>query len=168
MIFSQRPGAFDGNLVIKALTQDEAHQTLQHAADAGLVHSVSNTQDGLYYICNCCTCSCGILRGMAEMGIANVVARSAFINQVDIDICQGCETCIDYCQFAALAMGEDFVIEVNQLRCVGCGVCVPTCPDDALVLVRRPEDELRPTPPRESDWMRDRATARGLDLQEVL
>jgi len=105
---------------------------------------------------------------MAEMGMANVVARSAFLNQVDPDLCQGCETCVDYCQFDALAMGEEFVMEVSGLRCVGCGVCVPACPDEALVLVRRPEDELRPVPPRESDWMSERAVARGLDLTEVL
>lgn len=168
MIFSQRPGAFDGNEVIKALTQEEAHAALKRAADAGLVHSVSNTQEGLHYVCNCCTCSCGVLRGMAEMGMANVVARSAFVNQVDPALCQGCETCIDYCQFDALSLGEEFVIEVSGLRCVGCGVCVPACPDEALVLVRRPEEELRPVPPRESDWMQQRAIARGLDLAEVL
>jgi len=168
MIFSKRPGAFDGNEVVRALTQEEAHTTLKRAADAGLVHSVSNTQEGLHYVCNCCTCSCGVLRGMAEMGMANVVARSAFLNQVDPDLCQGCETCVDYCQFDALAMGEEFVMEVSGLRCVGCGVCVPACPDEALVLVRRPEDELRPVPPRESDWMSERAVARGLDLTEVL
>jgi electron transport complex protein RnfB len=54
--------------------------TLRRAAEAGLVHSVSNSVEGTYYICNCCTCSCGILRGMAELGIANVVASSAFVN----------------------------------------------------------------------------------------
>ena len=135
MTLSEVPNAFDNNDTIRALTRDEALATLQRAADAGLVHTVSNNQKGLHYICNCCTCSCGILRGMAELGIANVVARSSYVNQVDDLLCNGCETCIDYCQFDALAMGDDAVVQVNSVRCVGCGVCVSQCPNDSLGLV---------------------------------
>ena len=83
------------------------------AADAGLVHSVSNNQSDLWYICNCCTCSCGILRGMAEMGIANVVARSAFVNRVHEDLCIACGECLEACQFDALSL--DDVIAVNEV-----------------------------------------------------
>ena len=59
MVMDPKPDAFDGNSVIRALTRDEAMGTLHRAAEAGLVHSVSNNQEGLYYVCNCCTCSCG-------------------------------------------------------------------------------------------------------------
>jgi len=169
MVFSQRPGAFENISFIQTLTQEEAAAKLKEAAEAGLVHSVSNSQEGNFYICNCCTCSCGILRGMSEMGIANVVARSAFVNTVDEDLCQGCEDCIEYCQFNALALHDDaLLININQTSCVGCGVCVPVCPDDALSLVRRPEDEVLPIPVTEEEWLADRATARGLDMSEIL
>lgn len=169
MVFSKRPGNFDGHPTIRTLTHDEAIATMKAAADAGLVHSISNTEEGIHYICNCCTCSCGILRGMAEMGIANVVARSAFINTVDDELCQGCETCIDYCQFDALSMAAGAVIiEITETSCVGCGVCVPACPEEALVLVRRPEDEVLPIPSNDHDWLRERAAARGLDISKVL
>jgi electron transport complex protein RnfB len=169
MVFSPRPGSFDNHQTVRALTKEEAMATLKEAAEAGLVHSVSNTIEGVYYVCNCCTCSCGILRGMAEIGIANVVARSAFINTVDEDLCEGCEICIDYCQFDALALAADaLLIEINPTRCVGCGVCVPACPEEALVLVRRPDEEVLPIPTTERDWMSERAEARGLDFSEVL
>ena len=169
MTFSQRVGAFDGNPVIKALTKEEAHATLQRAADAGLVHSVSNSQDGYSYICNCCTCSCGILRGMSEMGIANVIARSAFVNIVDPEACTCCETCVEYCQFDALSiLPEDLYIQINEVKCVGCGVCVPQCPDEALTLIRRPEEQILEVPPTHDDWLSERAKARGLDITEVL
>ena len=156
MILSDKPEAFANQEDIRSLTHDEALHTLQRAADAGLVHCVSNNQRDLWYICNCCTCSCGILRGMAEMGIANVVARSAFVNRVEEDLCIACGECLPACQFNALTL-ED-VLQVNEIRCVGCGLCVPLCPQNALSLVRRP-DEAAP-PLTEKDWGAVRLSAR--------
>ena len=168
MTMSNVPEAFNGNDTIRALNREEALNTLQRAADAGLVHSVSNNQKGLYYICNCCTCSCGILRGMAEVGIANVVARSPYVNQVDDLLCNGCETCLDYCQFDALAMSDDAIVQVNPVRCVGCGVCVPQCPSEALGMVRRPADEITQVPETIKEWAVIRAADRGINLTDVL
>ncbi|NIW44114.1 MAG: 4Fe-4S ferredoxin, partial [Gammaproteobacteria bacterium] len=165
MTLSTVPGAFDHNRTIKALTRDEAMDTLSRAADAGLVHSVGNNQEGLWYICNCCSCSCGILRAMSEMGVANVVAHSSFINVVDEVLCNGCETCLDYCQFDALEL-DGLMMTVNELSCVGCGVCVPHCDTEALHLVAR-EEKVVP-PKTEMDWMALRAEARGKDMSEVL
>lgn len=161
MVMNPRPHAFEGNSTIRALTHQEALETLYRAAEAELVHSVSNSQEGVYYICNCCTCSCGILRGMAELGIANVVARSAFVNQVDEAICNGCEDCIETCQFDALAM-EDLLAKVDTVRCVGCGVCVIACSTGALGLARRPEEEILRIPVTHADWEVQRAAERGM------
>ena len=166
LVLHRRPGAFDQAPGVRTLTREGAMETLQRAARLGLVHQVSNTQEGASYICNCCTCSCGILRGMAELGIANVVARSAFVNQVDAALCMACEDCLEYCQFDALSLQE--VAQVDALRCVGCGVCVPACPEGALGLVRRPEAEVEAPPLGEMEWYQQRAAARGIDLSQVL
>jgi ferredoxin len=162
MVMDPRPYAFEGHATIHALTHEEAMDTLHRAAEAGLVHSVSNSQEGVYYVCNCCTCSCGILRGMAELGIANVVARSAFVNRVDETLCGGCEDCIPSCQFNALSM-DGQIAKLNDVRCVGCGVCVIACPTGALGLVRRPEEDVLPVPLSHADWDRQRASVRGLE-----
>jgi heterodisulfide reductase subunit A-like polyferredoxin len=167
MALSDRAGAFDGATLVKALTKEEALDTLQRAAKAGLVHTVTNSRTGVSYICNCCTCSCGVLRGIADLGIANAVARSAFVNTVEESRCIACEDCLDACQFEALSMG-DLAVIVDRARCAGCGVCVAACPEGALRLERRPDHEVRPIPAAESDWMRQRASARGLDLERVL
>jgi ferredoxin len=161
MVFHPRPNAFDQSTTIRALTRDEAMSTLRRAAEAGLVHSVSNSVEGTYYICNCCTCSCGILRGMAELGIANVVASSAFVNQVDEVICNGCEDCIKACQFNALSM-DGLLARVDAVRCTGCGVCVIHCTTGALGLVRRPEEEIKPVPQTHREWEMQRVAERGL------
>ena len=168
LILGKRPGAFDNQPRIQTLTHAEAQQTLSRAAAAGLVHTTGNNQRGIHYICNCCTCSCGILRGMVDLGLANVVARSAFVNQVDEQACIGCELCLPACQFGALALNDAFVVEVSETRCVGCGVCVSFCEEGAMALLRRPEAEIKPPPPTLMEWGLERAMVRGLNVLDVL
>ncbi len=171
MVLSERPGAFDHAPNVHVLTLEGALDTLKRAAEAGLVHSVSNNQQGIWYVCNCCTCACGILRGMVDLGIANVVARSAFVNQVDAELCMGCGTCVERCQFGTLSLDStsgDEIVQVDDVRCVGCGVCVASCPVGALSLVRRPPEEILSPPPTKRAWREQRAVARDLDLNEVL
>ena len=161
MALEEHPGAFDNIDTIRAISREDALATLKRASLAGLVHSVSNNQNGIHYICNCCTCSCGILRGMASLGVANVIARSAFVNTIDKDQCNTCGNCVGYCQFDALTV-EGITMELEAARCVGCGVCVQTCPEGALVLVRRPEEEILAIPDTMNDWKIARTAARGL------
>jgi heterodisulfide reductase subunit A-like polyferredoxin len=93
------------------------------------------------------------------MGIANAVARSAFVNQVDLGLCITCEACYSYCQFSALELAGGQT-RVNETRCVGCGVCVPACPEGALALVRRPLADILPAPVDSTEWGRLRLAAR--------
>ncbi len=89
IVFAPVPGVFDGSGVTRAISKEEALRILREAADAGLVHSTSNQQDQVHYICNCCTCCCGILRGVAEFAIPTAVARSDFLMTVDEGACVG-------------------------------------------------------------------------------
>jgi ferredoxin len=164
MVLGDRPGAFDRQDGVRALTRDEAKATLRRAADAGLVHSVSNTRRGLWYICNCCTCACGILRGIAEVGVERAIARAPFRSHVDAEACVGCGLCVERCPFGAVTV--DGAAQIDSARCTGCGLCVAACPQDALSLVRRAD--VAPPPAEEQDWMQDRAAARGQSLEEVL
>ncbi len=166
LALSQTPNAFEHNPVVRALTHAQALGVLDRAAEAGLVHSVNNTERDVVYVCNCCTCSCGILRGIADLGIANAVARSAFVNRVVEEACVACELCLDRCQFDALFL--DRVVQIDETRCVGCGACALACPEEALHLVRRDEAEVLPPPRDQAEWRRERARTRGLDLAAVL
>jgi electron transport complex protein RnfB len=160
MIMSDVPGVFQGRDHLRSLTEIEARDLLSTSAEAGLVHCVSNTQEGTTYICNCCTCACGILRGMAEFGLANVVARSPFVNQVDPELCTACGLCEERCPFEAIRI-ED-VAMIDEHKCLGCGVCTLVCVDGAMTLVRRPESQIVHPPVNEAVWGRERAAARGL------
>ncbi|NTV37318.1 MAG: 4Fe-4S binding protein [Anaerolineaceae bacterium] len=148
MVLSEKPDAFSSDGTVTPLDRQGALNTLQRAADAGLVHCVSNNQQEMWYICNCCTCSCAILRGMAEKGIANVVARSAYINRVDEDLCIACGECVDACPFKALSV--DDVAHVREITCTGCGLCITVCPQGALSLEHRADFEAPPE--TEADW----------------
>jgi Na+-translocating ferredoxin:NAD+ oxidoreductase subunit B len=166
MVFGDVPGAFDDQAGVHALTQAEALVTLRRAAEAGLVHSVSNNQRGLWYVCNCCTCACAILRALAELGLGNVIAPSAFVCQVDEARCSGCSLCAERCSFSALTVTEGLA-HVQASRCAGCGVCTLACPDEALSLVARPEADRSTPPETEEAWRQARAAALGLDLEAV-
>lgn len=160
LVFSPKAGAFNKSEEIEALSREEAMEILAEADREGLVHSINNAQSEVYYICNCCTCSCGVLRGMVEYGSENSIARSDFYAEVDADRCTGCESCLDRCPFHAMSMVEG-ICEVDRKACYGCGLCISTCDTDALSLVRKSEEELSPPPADDEAWRRVRAASRS-------
>ncbi len=161
LIFAPVEGVFDGSDTERALSKEEALDILRQAEDAGLVHSPGNFRDGHHYICNCCTCCCGVLRSVAEFSVPTAIASSGFFAVVDTELCAGCGDCVARCQFGALAVPDDLCL-VDAGCCVGCGLCVTTCPTEALSLARRAEGEISPLPENREDWMAQRAQARGL------
>ena len=167
LTFAPVENAFGHGGTTRAITKEEALRILREAEEAGLVHSTGNYRDRHYYICNCCTCCCGVLRGVAEFGAPTAVVRSDFYAVVDADACAGCSDCIERCQFGALAVPED-VCEVDYGRCVGCGLCTTVCPTDALHLERRPEGEVPPPPANIKEWMAQRAEERGISMSDIL
>ena len=151
LTFSTRPGAFDRRDDIRSITREEALEVLAEADKEGLVHSTSNTRDEVTYICNCCICSCGVLRGIVEYGSKTSIARSDFYASVNDVLCSGCEICIDRCQFNALSINDGISI-VNISNCYGCGLCVSTCPEEAITLIMKKSEELTPPPATVEDW----------------
>jgi len=167
LAFAPVERAFDDSPNVRVITKEEALQILRETEEAGLIHSASNIQEGHFYICNCCTCCCGIMRGICQLGIENSVAKSDFYATVDQEMCTGCETCVKRCQFHAPSL-VDNISHVDQKRCVGCGQCVMTCPSGAMTLVRKPKDQITPTPQNIPEWMFLRAENRGISLEEIL
>jgi electron transport complex protein RnfB len=166
LVFAPVEGVFDHSEVDRAITKEEALRILQETEAEGLVHTAGNFRDDHNYICNCCTCSCGILRGVAEFGIQSAVAHSEFRAAVDADACAACGDCLERCQFDALSLPA-YVCMVDDARCVGCGQCVTVCRTGALQMARRPEGELAPLAVDRKAWALHRAQERGISLAEI-
>lgn len=151
LVFAPVEGYFANSKVDRAISKEEALKILSDSEDAGLVHTTGNYQDHNSYICNCCTCSCGILRGVAEFNNSSAIAKADFLVVVDDELCVACGDCVERCQFDALNV-DGVVCEVDQMNCVGCGLCVPACPEEAMILVRREVGEVSPPPATLKNW----------------
>ena len=163
--FSSRENAFTESEITQTITKEQALEYLREAEEAGLIHCTMNIKSEHYYICNCCTCCCGVLRGLTQRNQPRAFVKSNFIMSVDEELCTGCETCVDRCQFDALKVPEE-ICEVDLQRCVGCGVCAISCPEEALTLVSRAEKEEPPDTIR--DWMTQKAMSRQVDPSDLL
>ena len=85
LVFAPIEGAFDKSDVDRAITKEEALKILYEAEEAGLVHTTGNYQGPHYYICNCCTCSCGILRAVVEFNRPSAITKADFLVVIDED-----------------------------------------------------------------------------------
>jgi electron transport complex protein RnfB len=165
--FAPVEGAFDHSQTTRPISKEEALRILREAEEAGLVHSAANYRNRHFYICNCCTCCCGVMRGVAEFGIPTAVARSDFHAVVDEDECIACGDCVESCQFGAISI-PDCTSTVDYTHCVGCGLCAIACSTGAMHLERRPKGEV-PTPPDDiKEWMVQRAQERNISIFDIL
>ena len=122
---------------------DEALEILKKAEEEGLVHCSANTSDELVFICNCCSCHCGILSQAKAVSPASLFLTSGYHAHVDEDLCTACETCLERCPVSAITI--DDVASVDDHQCIGCSLCVSTCPSEALSLLVKPDNV---TPPK--------------------
>jgi Na+-translocating ferredoxin:NAD+ oxidoreductase subunit B len=136
------------------ISKAEAMALIDRCEDVGLVHTVRNVVSGVDYICNCCGCCCGILRGIAEFGIDGSVAKSNYQAVVFDERCIGCGICTERCHVDAVSVGEIAVIKPE--KCIGCGLCVTKCPEEAIRMVLKPEKSRVVPPEDKDDWDRQR------------
>jgi ferredoxin len=143
------------------ISQAEALALLDWCEETGLVHTVSNVMQGLGYVCNCCGCCCGILRGINDYGIQKSVAYANYFAVIDAALCSDCGACRERCPVQAVVAGEGASL-VERERCIGCGLCVTGCPNEVARLERKPEAELVLPPVDYGAWELARLQDRGM------
>lgn len=119
----------------RRVTYEEAMQILLKCEEEGLVHNVSNCEGKIQTLCNCCSCSCGVLKGVVR-GSTNVDAPSRFYSALIPEKCTLCGACVEICPVNVFSI-SDGVLKQDLARCIGCGNCVRVCGDEALHMVKR-------------------------------
>jgi ferredoxin len=126
----------------RSISKEEALEILRKNEEAGLVLQPGNAQSP-DFVCSCCGCCCGILSHLKELPRPADLINTNHYAQVDPELCEGCETCIERCQMGALKIVEG-VSTVDLGRCIGCGNCVATCPSEAITLKKKEEVHVPP------------------------
>jgi ferredoxin len=135
------------------ISKEEALAFLDKAEEIGLVHTVSNVMKGYSYVCNCCSCCCGMLLAINKLGLNHAVKTSQFLATVDEAKCTGCGRCARACPIQIITMvsvrpetGEKQKLHsrIETEICLGCGVCADACHKNAMTMQRRKERVLTP------------------------
>jgi NAD-dependent dihydropyrimidine dehydrogenase PreA subunit/predicted transcriptional regulator len=146
----------------REITRHEAEQILRQCAEVGLVHAISNQQEGVDTICNCCKCCCIWFEAFYKLGHSMSLTPSNYRVRTNSETCIGCGLCVKRCPMEALhldnlpeAKGRVTVVAsekegkkelknktgkvsaANPDLCIGCGVCAYKCQTKSLTLERR-------------------------------
>ena len=133
--------------IARQIDRAEARKVLDRCIGLGLVQLGDNVQDGVNFICNCCSCCCEPLMAYRRLGY-NARVTTNFVSIYAKDGCNACSACVDKCPVEAIiverdAKGKDQPV-VDDSRCIGCGVCVRFCQTGCLALARRKETAFVP------------------------
>ena len=163
MAFSSQENAYERTLATgygRTVTREEALAVLDLAEREGLVHCTCNVQREPMFVCNCCACCCGFLRGVKEFGAPHLLVRSNWVSAIAAERCTACGACAaGRCPMDAIA-DHDGRYAVDEERCIGCGVCTVGCPTDAITLRLRPRAERTTRPQTIASWAFSRAVRR--------
>jgi Pyruvate/2-oxoacid:ferredoxin oxidoreductase delta subunit len=120
------------------ISLEEAMRVLRHADECGLVHlTIYQPEHTVYAVCSCCSCCCHDLQFLQFYGRSDLVARSEYSAQTDMEACTHCSACVQRCPFGARGW-RDGRLSYAAEKCYGCGLCVTVCPVGATVLSRLP------------------------------
>ena len=153
----------------REITKEETLEILKKAADAGLVHGITNWTDKPDTICNCCPDYCMWFEAYHKLGHGKSVDPSNYVVKTAPSKCKACALCVKRCPMDAIQLKvhpeakNKFrkAISVDPDACIGCGVCVHKCPTQSIVL--EPREEIH-EPPKDAGefigiYMGDRLAA---------
>jgi electron transport complex protein RnfB len=142
LIFRESAQSYLDMGLARPITRDEAFDILQKAEHAGLILQPINSQRP-QAVCCCCGDCCGILMAAKKFPRPAELYATSYYAEVNAELCNGCQTCVDECQMqAAVWLGD--VCQVNLDRCIGCGICVANCTSKAIRLHKKEVESLPP------------------------
>jgi len=126
----------------REISKEEALEYLHQNEEEGLIFQTGNTQR-MDFICSCCYCCCGNIASLKTLLNPADFTTSNYYAAINKDLCTGCELCEERCQMDAISF-EDDTASIILNRCIGCGNCVIGCPSDAIILLRKENQNVPP------------------------
>jgi formate hydrogenlyase subunit 6/NADH:ubiquinone oxidoreductase subunit I len=165
----------------REISKEEAKAILKESAESGLVHAISNWEQGADTICNCCQCCCLFFEAYHMLKHHKSHDVSNYRVRTNPETCKACGLCVERCPMDALQLEENGAaknkkgksVVLDPELCLGCGVCVYKCPTKSLILERKGRVYHPPKDAREwmERWFEDRkaglARRRQEDRQET-
>ena len=157
------------NGLSRQISKEETRDILKVAAEAGLVHAISNRQKNVDTICNCCNCCCVFFESYHVLKHEKSHDFSNYRLRINSKTCKACGLCVQRCPVQVLSLADSPLAKnkqgkaatVNPEQCLGCGVCVYKCPTQSLILELRGEIQH---PPKD---MREWATKLVMDQKQA-
>lgn len=123
------------------ISAEEAIAIADRAEEAGLIHTWPMAAYGrLNEICNCCRDCCAIFAIGIKLGnMEQILEKSRFRAEVDQELCNGCQDCVERCFFEAIEMKKSSTSRklkstVDWAKCFGCGLCAVVCDPGAITM----------------------------------
>ncbi len=129
----------------REITKEETLEILKKAADAGLVHGVSNMLENPDTICNCDIEFCTYFKPYHQLNHDKSMDPSNYLALPKTETCKACGMCVKRCPMDAIQLkfspqaNNKFrkAPEIDAQVCIGCGVCVHKCKTKSLTLQRK-------------------------------
>jgi ferredoxin len=119
------------------ISREEALRIMKEAEDAGLIHKAfhpgSREDSPETSICNCCKDCCDTF-GLWRNGSLPLINSTYHLSMIDMEICSGCGTCIEWCPTDAISLDDHDLAVRAEASCIGCGICAKFCPEEAISL----------------------------------
>lgn len=134
----------------RRVERSECKELLHKAWEQNLVQFGENVQNGVNFICNCCSCCCEAMLAAQRFGHEYPVHTSNFIASVKSN-CSGCGRCLVVCPVKVISLASEHAdgsgrkqALVDEGLCLGCGVCARNCRIGALTMQPRASRVLTP------------------------
>jgi ferredoxin len=132
----------------RVITVNEALAIVDDNDRLGYVTTVGHSSE-YSAICNCPSCHCGLMlaarisnKSGPKHGKQTFERWGNYKCEKDDALCTDCGACVSRCPLRALSSSDDGAVTLEPGLCIGCGLCVTKCPTSALILTRKPQEEL--------------------------
>lgn len=122
---------------------NEGLAVLERSKKAGLAQLADNVQRQVGFICNCCSCCCGMMQAIRRFDIRGAVVTSNWLATIAQSGCRACGACVKACPAGAIEIIDGVAVREASL-CLGCGVCEQACRFDAIRMTSRPQRVMTP------------------------